>query len=532
MAASIPDANPVAQEVAIAPPLGTLQARSAAHEVGPSEPPSVLADPAAAVPTGALSGDPRLRLVFGASGYIGTYLVPRLISAGARVRVSSRQPKALAARGWPGVEIVGADALDPSTLPAALAGVSIAYYLVHSMGAGKAFGRLDLEAAANFARAAAEAGVERICYLGGLVPEDADSEHIVSRRDTGDVLRQGPVPVTEIRAGIIVGPGSAAFEVMRDLVYHLPVMITPRWVTAKSPPIALDNLLEYLVIAPGLPETANSILDTAGPEILTYAGMMRILAEAAGRRPPRIIPLPVLTPKFSAYWLRFVTAVPTNIARALIEGLKHDFYAHPQELRRLVPQHLLNFREAVAAAFAAEREQQVLARWTEGAFNMRQGRIDYAYYAKRAGGSAVTQAAPAEVWAVVAAIGGDNRYYYLNTLWSIRETLDWLAGGRGLARGRRHPTEVRVGDRIDSWEVVGVEPERRLTMIFGMRAPGAGILEFELEPLASGGTQLTATAYWHPAGVWGLMYWLAMEPFHQVIFSGMTRAICQRAEER
>lgn len=513
-------------------PVSALEAGAGNEERVQGVTPAHRDDPTRAPRSGPLSRDPRLRLVFGASGYIGTYLVPRLLSAGARVRVSSRQPKALAARGWPGVEIVGADALDPATLPAALAGVSIAYYLVHSMAAGKTFGRLDLEAAAHFAQAAAEAGVERICYLGGLVPEDADSEHIVSRRETGDVLRQGPVPVTEIRAGIIVGPGSAAFEVMRDLVYHLPVMVTPRWVRAKSPPIALDNLLEYLVIAPGLPETANTILDAAGPETLTYAGMMRILAEAAGRQPPRIIPLPVLTPQFSAYWLRFVTAVPTNIARALIEGLKHDFYAHPQELRRLVPQHLLNFREAVAAAFAAEREQQVLARWTEGAFNMRQGRIDYAYYAKRAGGSAVTQAAPAEVWAVVAAIGGDNRYYYLNTLWSIRETLDWLAGGRGLARGRRHPTEVRVGDRIDSWEVVGVEPERRLTMLFGMRAPGAGILEFELEPLASGGTQLTATAYWHPAGVWGLMYWLAMEPFHQVIFSGLTRAICQRAEER
>ena len=480
-----------------------------------------------------LTHDPRLRLVFGASGYIGTYLVPYLRAAGvAAVRVSSRNPRSLEARNWPGVEIVGADALEPASLPAALAGVSIAYYLVHSMGAGKEFGRLDLEAAANFAAAAAAAGVERICYLGGLVPEDAETEHIVSRRDTGEMLRRGAVPVTEIRAGIIVGPGSAAFEVMRDLVYHLPVMITPRWVTAKSPPIALDNLLEYLTLAPGLPETANAVLDAAGPEILSYAQMMRILAEAAGRRPPWILPVPVLSPKLSAYWLRFVTAVPTNVARALIEGLKHDFTAHPQELRRLVPQRLLGFRESVTAAFAAERNAQVLARWTEGAFNMRQGRIDYAYYAKRAGGSAIARAPAAAVWAIVAAIGGDNRYYYLNSLWTIRETLDWLVGGRGLARGRRHPTEVRVGDRIDTWEVIGVEPERRLTLVFGMRAPGGGVLEFDLEPLAGGHTRLTATAYWHPAGVWGLMYWLSMEPFHQVIFSGLTREICRRAEAR
>ena len=474
----------------------------------------------------------RPRLVFGASGYIGTNLVPRLLAAGVPVRVSSRQPQVLEARGWPGVEIVAADALDPATLPGALAGIGIAYYLVHSMGAGRDFGRLDLEAAANFAAAAEAAGVERICYLGGLVPEGATSEHIVSRRDTGEVLRRGKVPVTEIRAGIIVGPGSAAFEVMRDLVYHLPVMVTPRWVRAKSPPIALDNLLEYLIRAPALPETAGGIYNAAGPEELTYAAMMRVLAQVAGRRPPWIIPVPVLTPRLSSHWLRFVTSVPTNIARALIEGLKHDFTADPEPLARLVPQRLLGFRESVEAAFAAERNAQVQARWTEGAFNMRQGRIDYAYYAKRAGGSAVARASPASVWALVAAIGGDNRYYYLNALWSLRETMDWALGGRGLNHGRRHPTEVRVGDKIDSWEVIGVEPERRLTLSFGMRAPGAGVLEFEIEPLSEGRTRVTATAYWHPAGVWGLMYWLSMEPAHRVIFQGLTREIARRAEAR
>ena len=240
----------------------------------------------------------------------------------------------------------------------------------------------------------------------------------------------------------------------------------------------------------------------------------------------------MLSPRRSSYWLRFVTAVPTNVARALIEGLKHDFTAHPEALRRLVPQRLLTFRESVDAAFAAERNARVLARWTEGAFNMRQGRIDFAYYAKRAGGSAIAAAPASAVWAVVAAIGGDNRYYFLNSLWTLREFLDWLVGGRGLARGRRHPQEVRVGDRIDSWQVIGVEPERRLTLTFGMRAPGAGVMEFELEPLAGDRTRLTVTAYWHPAGVWGLLYWHAMEPFHQVIFSGLTREIGRLAEAR
>jgi uncharacterized protein YbjT (DUF2867 family) len=470
-------------------------------------------------------------LVFGASGYIGSHLVPCLLAEGRRVRASSRHPAALAARAWPNVEIVGADALAPETLPAALEGIEVAYYLVHSMAAGRDFGRLDLEAARHFADAAARAGVRRILYLGGLVPEDADSEHIVSRRDTGVVLRQGPVPVTEVRAGIIVGPGSAAFEVMRDLVYHLPVMLTPRWVRAKSPPIALENLLVYLTRLPWIEEAASLSLDTAGPETLTYAEMMMILADAAGRRRPWIIPVPVLTPGLSAYWLRFITSVPTSVARALIEGLRHDFDADDQLARRLVPQRLLGFRDAVAAAFYLERRGETVTRWTEGAFAVRNRRIDYAYYAKRASGSAETRAAPEAVWRVVAAIGGDTRYYYLDTLWSIREWMDWAVGGPGRKRGRRHPQEVRIGDRIDHWTVLGVEPVRRLTLAFGMRAPGAGVLEFELTPRPDGGTHLTATAYWHPAGVWGLLYWSAFEPTHRIIFKGLTREICRRAEE-
>ncbi|MCF7990856.1 MAG: SDR family oxidoreductase [Thiohalocapsa sp.] len=476
---------------------------------------------------------PGLCLVFGASGYIGSHLVPRLLDEGISVRASSRTRASLEARGWQGAELVQADALDPASLDAALAGVHTAYYLVHSMAAGKDFGRIDLQAAANFAAAAERAGVQCIVYLGGLVPDDADSEHIVSRRDTGKVLRQGAVPVTELRAGIIVGPGSAAFEVMRDLVYHLPIMVTPRWVRAKSPPIALDNLLMYLVRLPQIEAARGGIYDAGGPETLTYQAMMRILAEAGGRRPPVIVPVPVLTPELSAYWLRFITSVPTNIARALIGGLKHDFSANDAELRRLVPQHLLGFREAVEAVFAAERASEpVIARWIEGAFAVRQQRIDYAYYAKRAGGDAETKAPPEAVWDVVAAIGGDQGYYYLNQVWQLRELFDWLAGGPGRQHGRRHPTQLRVGDRIDSWKVLGVEPGRRLSLAFGMKAPGAGMLEFDLKPLDTGGTRLSVTAYWHPAGVWGLLYWYAFEPMHKVIFSGTAREICRRAERR
>ncbi len=475
--------------------------------------------------------DPGLCLVLGASGYIGSHLLPRLIDEGLHVRACARNRATLEAHGWDGAELTSADALRPATLDAALDGVKLAYYLVHSMGAGKSFGALDLEAARNFATAAADAGVERIIYLGGLVPDDAESEHIVSRRDTGDALRHGTVPVTEVRAGIIVGPGSAAFEVMRDLVYHLPVMITPRWVRAKSPPIALENLLTYLVELARLPQSAGQIFDAAGPETLTYQRMMGILAEVGGRRPPLIIPVPVLSPKLSSYWLRLITAVPTNVARALIEGLKHDFTADDAELRQLIPQRLLGFRDAVEAAFTAEREHRITTRWVEGAFSVRNHRIDYAYYAKRAGGAAETSAPPADVWRIVTAIGGETGYYYLNPLWQLRERLDWLAGGPGHRGGRRHPTELRIGDRIDSWKVIGLEPERRLSLAFGMKAPGAGMLEFELEPRTDGGARLKVTAYWHPAGVWGLLYWFSFEPAHKVIFGGTARAICAQAEQ-
>ena len=469
-------------------------------------------------------------LVFGASGYVGGHLVPRLVAEGLAVRVSARSQAVLEARGWRGVEIVAADALAPETLGSALADVEVAYYLVHSMAAGRHFGRLDRVAAANFARAAGAAGVRRIVYLGGLVPPDASTEHIVSRRDTGVVLREGTVPVTELRAGIIVGPGSAAFEVMRDLVFHLPVMVVPRWVHAVSPPIAITNLVEYLVRLPWIDEAAGRLFDAGGPEMLSYAQMMRILAAEGGHRIPWIVPVPVLSPRSFSYLLRLVTAVPTNVARALVEGLRHDFHADDAALRRLVPQRLLTFRESVQAAFAAERSSAPVTRWTEGAFDVRNHRLDYAYYAKRASGSTETSASPAAVWRVVSRIGGDNGYFYLEGLWRLRELMDWAVGGRALERHRRHPTELAAGDRVDSWTVLGVEPERRLSLKFGMKAPGSGVLEFEITPRAGGGSRLTATGYWHPAGMLGLMYWYSLEPAHRVIFSGMTAEICRRAE--
>ena len=470
-----------------------------------------------------------LCLVFGASGYIGTNLVARLLRDGKQVRAAARNRKVLEAREWVGVELIEADALDPATLPAALKGVAVAYYLVHSMAAGSDFGRLDVAAARAFAAAAAAAGVARIVYLGGLVPPDADSEHLVSRRETGDVLRAGSVPVTELRAGIIVGAGSAAYEVIRDLVNHLPLMVTPRWVKSKSSPIALDNLLEYLVRLPQIDAAAGRTYEAGGPELMSYESMMREFGAVVGKR-PRIIPVPVLTPGISALWLALITTVPANIARALIGGLKHDIPADDAALRQIVPQRLLGFRESVEAALKAEREHAVAARWTEGRLMFRGNRSDYSFYAKRAGASATSSARPESLWQVITAIGGANRYYTLNWLWWLRELIDWAIGGPGFTRGRRDPSALRMGDTIDYWTVIGIEPARRLTLNFGLKAPGNAVLEFEIEPHAAGGMQVGVTAYWHPEGVWGLMYWYALVPAHGFLFKRLTREIARRAE--
>ncbi len=467
-------------------------------------------------------------LVFGASGYIGGHLVPKLLAEGKPVRAAARDPRVLEGRGWTGAELVRGDALDPDSLPDVLAGVAVAYYLVHSMAAGPGFSELDLEAATNFGRAARAAGVGRIVYLGGLLPEGAQSEHLLSRADTGAVLRASGVPVTEIRAGIIVGPGSAAFEVIRDLVNNLPVMVTPRWVRSRTPPIALENLIEYLFRVATHPGTAGGTYDVAGPEMLSYEDLMRQFGEIVGKR-PRILPVPVLSPGLSSFWLGLVTSVPTAVAKALIGGLAHDIPARPEPLRELVPQRLLSYRESVEASLAIERRNAVASRWVEGALMFRGFRPDHGFYAKRASGTALSDASVDLVWAVLNTLGGANRYFYMNVLWSIREFLDWLVGGPGWSHGRRDPEHLRPGDYVDSWQVVAMEPPNRLTLGFGMRAPGSGVLEFEVRP-ETGGTRITVTTYWHPAGVWGLVYWYVSAPFHTLIFRGMAREIARRAE--
>ena len=469
-------------------------------------------------------------LVFGASGYIGTNLTPRLIEDGWQVRAAARHLAVLEARNWQGAELVEADALEPETLPAALKNIDVAFYLVHSMAAGSDFAKLDIEAAKNFAAAAAEAGVKRVVYLGGLIPADPRSAHLKSRAETGDVLRHGAAPVTEIRAGMIVGPGSAAYEIIRDLVNYLPIMITPRWVQSRSTPIALDNLLDYLVGVARMPEAAGKIYDVGGPETLTYEQLMRQYGDIKGKR-FWLLTLPVLTPRLSSYWLKLVTAVPTNIARALIDGLEHDVIADDEAIRGLIPLELMTFRESVEAALDAEQNNTVCAHWAEGSIVCRNFHPEYAYYAKRAGGTATTKASKEALWRQVMAFGGAEGYYYADYLWFLRRLINWFAGGPSFYRRRRHPRELRVGDVVDSWRVIAAEPDRRLTLLMEMRGPGSGVLEFEIDEEGNHRV-LRATAYWHPAGPAGLIYWYSLLPVHAFLFRGMTSAIAKRAERK
>ena len=467
-------------------------------------------------------------LVLGASGYVGTHLVPGLAARGHRVRAAARRLDALEARGWDGVELAAADALDRASLERALAGIEIAYYLVHSMAAGRGFAERDRAAADAFREAAAGAGVRRVAYLGGVQPEGGASAHLRSRRETGERLRAGPAPVTELRAGIVVGPGSAAFEVIRDLVYHLPVMVTPRWVRSRSQPIALDDLIEYLARLPEHAETEGETYDAAGPETLTCEELLRQFARVAGRR-IRILPAPVLTPRLSSYWLDLVTAAPASVARPLIDGLRHDLVAaDPERLRRAIPVPLHTYAQAARRALAAEAAAEVPIRWTEGAFRFRRHRHDISFYGKSARAEA-RSAAPAEAaWAEIEAVGGARGWYSHHALWRLRGLLDRAIGGVGMRRGRRHPARLRPGDPLDFWRVAAVEPGRRLTLVAEMKLPGSAVLELAAEPDGEG-SRVSVEAHFHPAGAPGLLYWHALGPAHRRIFGGLARAIADRA---
>ena len=471
-------------------------------------------------------------LILGASGYVGGHLAPRLASQGFEVRAAARRIDALRARNWDSVECVRADALEPDSLRQALDGIEVAYYLVHSMASGGDFSELDRRAAANFRDVAAAAGVRRIIFLGGLQPSHGASPHLASRMETGDVLRESPTPVTELRAGIVVGPGSAAFEVIRDLVYHLPIMLAPRWVRSRSQPIALDELMDYLIGLLYVEEDGRShIYDAVGPETLSYGDLLRQFGAVVGR-PVRIVPLPVLSPRLSSYWLDLVTAVPASIARPLIDGLKHDLVSErPDELRALIPTRRLSYAQAVAQALAEEQSHALSIRWTEGGFRYRRQRHDVSWFDKSVQVEVTASRSADAVWADISSIGGERGWYYATWLWRLRGAVDRLLGGVGMRRGRRHPTELRVDDPLDFWRVAAVEPGRSLTLVAEMKLPGSAVLELSVEPDGEG-SAARLQAHFHPAGSWGLIYWYALWPVHMLIFRRLAEAIAEGVRPR
>ncbi|MBJ3816334.1 SDR family oxidoreductase [Shimwellia pseudoproteus] len=470
-------------------------------------------------------------LVLGASGYIGQHLVARLNAAGHQVTAAARRVAWLEKQPWPGVTCRYVDLHQPESIPPVLEEVDTLYYLIHSMGDGSRLVEREQQAAAHLRSALLRYPVKQIIYLSSLQSRkgDAHSAHLQARQLTGDILRDADIPVTEIRAGIIVGAGSAAFEVMRDMVYNLPVLTPPRWVRSRTSPIALENLLEYLVRMLDHPSDQQRIFEAAGPEVLSYQQQFERFMDISGRHRP-LIPIPLPTSLISVYFLNIITSVPPVIARALIQGLRHDLIPDDTSLRALIPQPLTGFDDAVRQTLDSERQLSHSQDWGYDALAHARWRPEYGYYPKQAGYTITTTASAAALWKVINQLGTPERgYFFANSLWKTRAWMDLLVGHR-LPRGRPAHPYLHAGDQVDSWKVIVADPLRELTLLFGMKAPGLGRLSFTLEDNGEVRT-LDVRAWWHPHGTPGLLYWLIMIPAHLFIFKGMARRITRIAEQ-
>ncbi len=423
-------------------------------------------------------------------------------------------------------------------------GCVAAYYLVHSMdAAGPEYRRRDRELAGTFGRAAARAGVGRIIYLGGLGETgDGLSEHLSSRREVEAALRGGEaeatggsaVPVTVLRAAMIIGSGSASFEILRYLVERLPIMITPRWVSTESQPIAVRDVLHYLIAALEAPATLGRTLDIGGPEVRSYAEIMREMARALGLRRRLVIPVPVLSPRLSSLWIHLITPLHARIARPLAEGLRNRVVCRDDEAERLMPHPAgsprLTIREAMDAALGKLRGGAVETAWSDA--GVMPGDPSWAggteFVDRR---EALAEAAPAAVWSAVCSLGGEHGYYAVDWLWRLRGFLDRLAGGPGLRRGRRSEGDLRLGDALDFWRVTAIEPPRRLELTAEMKLPGVATLSFQVEAAQAGGSRsrLVMTARFRPRGLLGIAYWYSVLPLHGIVFRGMMRGLVRAA---
>ncbi|MFW5385900.1 DUF2867 domain-containing protein [Yersinia sp. 2542 StPb PI] len=477
---------------------------------------------------------PQRILVLGASGYIGQHLVPKLSQQGHHVIAAARRIEWLKEQQWPGVDCHFVDLYQPATLSAALQDIDVVYYLVHGMGDGQdlieqeRIAANNLKTALQHSAATSSSTVKQIIYLGALQPEDNSSPHLIARKLTGELLRQSGIPVTELRASIIVGPGSAAFEVMRDMVYNLPILTPPRWVRSKSSPVALDNLLVYLTELLNHPAQDNRIFEVAGPEYISYQTLFERFIAISGKR-RWLIPIPLPTRFISVYFINLVTSVPTPIASALIAGLNHDLPANGEALQALIPQQLISFDDAVKETLRREDEVVDSADWGYDPEARARWRPGYGFYPKQAGCQLSTTASSEALWHVVQQIGGKEGYFYGNPLWKVRAWMDDIAGG-GVVYGRPERETLALGDLIDGWKVITIKPLRQLAMMFGMKAPGLGRLTFTIKDLG-GCRSIDVRAWWHPAGFSGLLYWFVMMPAHLFIFRGMAKRIAALAEQ-
>jgi len=472
---------------------------------------------------------PRI-VILGASGYIGQHLTAHLSQNGFQVTAAARRIEWLQQQKWQNVRCCFADVYQSKTLAAAFEGADVLVYLVHAMTEDDDLLEKERQAAQHTLLALKESSIKHIVYLGSMQPEDSDSPHLQARKLTGDLLRMSHIPVTELRAGIVIGAGSAAFEVMRDMVYNLPVLTPPRWVRSKSSPLALENLLVYLRELVALPAQGNRILEAAGPEYISYQTLFERFIAMRGKR-RGLIPLPMPTSFVSVYFLSLITSVPTPLAKALIQGLKHDLPAASAPLQQLIPQELIPVDEAIRTTLEKEQQQVMDSPdWGYDADARERWRAGYGYYPKQSGFTLETSASKAALWKVVQQLGGSEGYFYANGLWKTRARMDDLLGGK-VKYGRPERDFLKPGDKIDGWKVIGLKPQRELVLLFGMKAPGLGRLTFTITDNGES-RSLEVRAWWHPAGFRGLLYWFSMMPAHQFIFRGMAKRIASLARQK
>jgi len=470
-------------------------------------------------------------LLTGATGYVGGRLLRRLEEQGCAVRCLARRPEFLQSHLSPQTELVRGDVLDPASLTPALRDVDTAYYLVHSMGSAGNFEEQDRQAARNFANAAREAGVRRIVYLGGLGEDvDALSPHLRSRHEVGDLLRASGVPVIEFRASIVIGSGSLSFELVRALVERLPVMVTPRWVRVLAQPIAINDMLAYLLVARDLPGAGSATFEVGGPDVVSYADLMREYAHQRGLR-RWMISVPVLTPRLSSLWLGLVTPLYSRVGRKLIDSIRHPTVVHDLSALGAFDVRPVGVRDAIAQALRREDREFVETHWA--------GAVSASGEPRQWGGvrlgnrlmdtrSVEVRVPPAQAFAPIQRIGGATGWYYGPGLWRLRGWLDLMVGGVGMRRGRRHPEELHAGEMLDCWRVEEIQPGRRLRLVAEMKLPGRAWLEFEVEP-AGAGSRITQTAMFDPHGLPGLAYWYLIWPLHKLVFAGMLRGLAHAA---